>query len=202
MASPTSTFDLVERFKNGDNGAFSTLFQLYHHRLAVSVYYRMSPELRALNELDDILQEVFLNAARSMDQFTYRSAGSFMAWLLRIADHVIVDSARFQNRQKRRAQEMLRFRSASNPTGPDPVDSNTPSRLFAQQEAIQLLLGKLDALPPDYRQVILLSKFDGLTTLEIATKMGKSRKTVALLLHRAVKKFHELEFERQTDARR
>ena len=199
MASPTSTFDLVERFKNGDSRAFSQLFQLHHHRLAVSVYYRMSPELRALNEVDDILQEVFLNAARSMDQFTYRSPGSFMGWLLRIADHVIVDSARHQHRQKRHAQEMLPFRSASSPAGPEPVDSNTPSRLMALEEAFQSLLKRLDALPPDYRQVILLSKFERLTTLEVAAQMGKSRETVALLLHRAVKRFRELESERHPD---
>lgn len=202
MASPTSTFDLVERFKNGDNGAFSQLFQLYHRRLAVSVYFRMSPELRALHEVDDILQEVFLRASRDMDQFTYQSPGSFMAWLLCIADRVVVDSARYQNREKRRAEEMLRFRSESNPTGPDPVDSNTPSRLFAQEEALQLLLKKLDALPTDYRQVILLSKFDGLTTQEVAAQMGKSRETVALLLHRAVKRFRELEMGRPPDERK
>jgi len=199
MASPTFTFDLVRRFKNGDNGAFSALFQLYHRRLAVSVYYRMSPELRALNEVDDVLQEVFLIACRDMDKFVYRTPGSFMAWLLHIADHVIVDAARFQSRQKRHAEEMLRFRSESNPAGPDPVDSNTPSRLFAQAEAMQLLLKKLDALPADYRQVILLSKFEGLTTQEVAGQMSKSRETVALLLHRAVKRFRELESERQSD---
>ena len=199
MASPTSTFDLVQRFKNGDNGAFSALFELYHRRLAVSVYYRMSPELRALNEVDDVLQEVFLKASRDMDKFVYRTPGSFMAWLLHIADHVIVDAARFQNRQKRRAEEMLRFRSESNPAGPEPVDSNTPSRLFAQEEAMRLLLTKLDALPADYRQVVLLSKFGGLTTQEVAEQMGKSREAVALLLHRAVKKFRELEAEHQPD---
>ena len=193
MASPTSTYDLVRRFQNGDNGAFSQLFQLYHRRLAVSVYFRMSPDLRVLHEVDDILQEVFLRASRDMDQFTYRSPGSFMAWLLRIADRVVVDSARYQNRDKRRAEEMLRFRSESNPTGPDPVDPNTPSRLFAQEEALQLLLKRLDALPADYRQAILLSKFEGLTTQEVSEQMGKSRETVALLLHRGVKKFRELE---------
>ena len=195
MVSPTSTFDLVQRFKNGDDRAFSALFHLYQHRLAVSVYYRMSPELRALHEVDDILQEVFLIASRDMDKFVCRSPGSFMAWLLHIADHVVVDAARFQSRQKRRAEEMLRFRSETNPTGPDPVDSNTPSRLFAQEEAMQILLRKLDALPTDYRQVILLSKFEGLTTQEVASQLGKSRENVALLLHRAVKRFRELELE-------
>ncbi|HTZ31779.1 MAG TPA: RNA polymerase sigma factor [Methylomirabilota bacterium] len=198
MASPTSTFELVERFKNGDKGAFSQLFRLYHHRLAVSVYYRMSAELHAIHEVDDVLQEIFLRASRDMDRFTYRSPGSLMAWLLCIADRVIVDSARHEKREKRRAEEMVRLRSDSNPTGPEPADSNTPSRLFAREEAFQVLLKKLDALPGDYRQVILLSKFEGMTTQEVAERMGKSRESVALLLHRAIKRFREVASGRES----
>jgi len=193
MESQTSTYDLVERFKRGDTGAFSLVFQKYHRRLAVLVYYKMSPELRGAMEVEDVLQEVFLAAARDIQQFTYQSPGSLMAWLSRIANHVIVDAARYQNRGKRRAEELLRFRSKSNPTGPEPVDSETPSRLFAREEALQILLKKLDALPAEYREMIVLAKFEGLTTGEISERLGKSRESVALLLHRALKRFRELE---------
>lgn len=157
------------------------------------VHYKMSPELRSVAEVDDILQEVFLAASRDMNQFTYQSPGSLMAWLSRIADHVIVDAARYQNREKRRAEEFLRFRSKSNPEGPEPVDSETPSRLFAREEGVQILLRKLDELPGEYREMILLAKFEGLTTKEISERVGKSRESVALLLHRALKRFRELE---------
>src|SRR2546427_8429248 len=109
MDGQTSTYDLVERFKRGDTEAFSLVFQKYQRRLAVLVYYKMSTELRGAMEVDDILQEVFLAAARDMKQFTYQSPGSLMGWLSRIADHVIVDAARYQNREKRRAEEMLRL---------------------------------------------------------------------------------------------
>lgn len=115
-----------------------------------------------------------------------------MRWLSRIADHVIVDAARYQKRDKRRAEELLRFRSESNPTGPEPQDSETPSRLFAREEALQNLLKKLDALPAEYREMIVLAKFEGLTTKEISERAGKSRESVALLLHRALKRFREM----------
>jgi RNA polymerase sigma-70 factor, ECF subfamily len=193
MDGQTSTYDLVERFKRGDTGAFSLVFQKYRRRLAVLVHYKMSAELRGRMEADDILQEVFLAAAQDMKQFTYQSPGSLMAWLSRIADHVIVDAARYQNRGKRRAEEMLRFRSESNPTGPEPVDSETPSRLFAREETMQILLKRLDALPAEYREMIVLAKFEGLTTKEISERVGKPRDSVALLLHRALKRFRELE---------
>jgi len=193
MDLQTSTCDLVERFKRGEQGAFSLLFGKYRRRLAVLVYYKMSEELRGRMEVDDILQEVFLAAAQGLGRFTYQSPGSFMAWLSRIADHVIVDAARHENRQKRRAEEMLSFKSESNPHGAEPVDFRTPSRVFAQQESVQALLRKLDALSPEYREVILLAKFEGLTTAEIAERLAKSRENVALLLHRALKQFREIE---------
>ena len=189
----TSTYDLVERFKRGDTEAFSLVFQKYQRRLATLVYYKMSLELRSRMEVDDVLQEVFLAASRDMNHFTYQSPGSLMAWLSRIANHVIVDAARYQNRDKRRAEEMVRFRSESNPGGPEPVDSETPSRLFARGEHEQMLLKKLDALTAEYREIILLAKFEGLTTKEISERVGKSRESVALLLHRALKRFLELE---------
>jgi RNA polymerase sigma-70 factor (ECF subfamily) len=193
MDGQTSTYDLVERFKRGDTEAFSMVFGKYQRRLAVLVHYKMSAGLHGAMEVDDVLQEVFLAAARDMKQFTYQSPGSLMAWLSRIADHAIVDAARYQNREKRRAEDMLRFRSESNPAGPEPVDSETPSRLFAREEKMQMLLKKLDALPAEYREMIVLAKFEGLTTKEISERVGKSRESVAVLLHRALKRFRELE---------
>ena len=193
----TSTFGLLERFKNGDQEAFAQLFQKYRARLAVLIYYKLSDKLRQRVEVDDILQEVFFTASNEIGKFTYRSPCSFLAWLTRLADHIIIDTARFESRQKRHAAEMLRFRSESNPLGPDPADSKTPSRLYAAQEAIEKLVQKLDALTEDYRQVILLAKLEGLTTQEVAEQMGKSREAVALLLHRALQRFRQLDQQEQ-----
>jgi RNA polymerase sigma-70 factor (ECF subfamily) len=193
MDSRTSTFGLVERFKNGETQAFSLIFSKYRRRLAVLVHYKMSAELRAAVEVDDILQEVFLKAAQDMGNFTYQSPGSLMAWLSRISEHVIVDAVRHEHRTKRHAEEMLRFRSESNPAGPEPVNRETPSQVFLRAESIEILLKKLDALPTEYREMILLAKFEGLTTKEISERAKKSRESVALTLHRALKRFRELE---------
>ncbi len=189
----TSSHDLIERIKAGDQEAFAALFNKYRRRLAVLIHFRLSPELRSFAEVDDILQEAWLRAFRDFAQFTYRSPGSFMSWLARISDHAMADVARSQGRQKRHAVEMLRFRSASNPAGPEPLDSKTPSRLLAQEESLRRLLDKLNALPEDYRQAILLMKVEGLSTPEAAERLGKSKEATALLLHRAVKRFRALE---------
>ncbi len=188
MQGATSTFDLVERVKRGDREAFSPLFEKYRSRLAVLIFFKTSPELRASVEIDDLLQETFLRAFRDVGQFTYQFPGSFMSWLSRIADHVVHDQARYFGRQQRRAAEMVPFRSESHPEGVEPADSRTPSRLLRNDEELRLLFQRLDALPEDYRRVILLAKFEELSSEEIARALGKSREAVALLLHRGLKR--------------
>jgi RNA polymerase sigma factor (sigma-70 family) len=79
------------------------------------------------------------------------------------------------------------------------VDSKTPSRLLSQDEAFTSLLRDLDALPDDYREVILLIKVEGLSTQEAAERMGKSREAIALLLHRAIQRLRK-DRQRKGDA--
>ncbi len=191
METPTSTFTLLEQARAGNRQALSRTFEKYQKRLAVLVYFKMSSETRAFSEVEDVVQDVFLRAFRDLDRFQYQSPGSFLRWLSAIADHVILDRLRYQNRE-RRAGENVAFRSPSNPAGPEPRDTQTPSRLFAQQEAVERLLDRLGALPEDYRQAILMARIEGLSTAEMAERLGKSREAVALLVYRAVKRFRAI----------
>jgi RNA polymerase sigma-70 factor (ECF subfamily) len=191
MGSPTSTFTLLEKAKAGDEEALSRAFEKCRRRLAVLVHFKLSPHTREFSEVEDVVQETCLRAFRDLDGFTYQSPGSFLRWLSAIADHVIVDRVRYAGRA-RRAGEEVPFRSPSNPLGPEPADTKTPSRLFAQKEAVERLLDRLGALPEDYRQAIVMAKIEGLSTAEMAERLGKSREAVALLVYRAVKRFRAL----------
>ena len=179
----TSSYDLIDRFRQGDREAFTPLFDKHRRRLAVLVHYKLSERLRGSMEVDDIVQETFLAAARDLDSFQYRGPGSFMKWLAAIAGHLIIDEARYYGRARRSADF----------TVSEPVDSNTPSRIFAQSERVRRLLARLNQLPEDYRQVILLAKVEGCSTVEIADKMGRSREAVSLMLHRALKRLREMD---------
>lgn len=193
MEPVTSTYDLLDRFGKGDASAFGLLFERHQKRLAVLIHYKLSPELRRLTEVEDVLQETFFKAFRDLKQFQYEKPGSFLGWLAAIADHVIADTARFHGRQKRRAAEVVRFRSAGTPDGFEPADSETPSRLLAEKESLRALIEKLDQLPDEYRQVILLAKVEGISNAEIATRLGRTKEATALLLHRAIKRFRGLQ---------
>jgi RNA polymerase sigma-70 factor (ECF subfamily) len=144
-------------------------------------------------EVDDLVQETLIRAYKELDGFVYRSPGSFFRWLACIADHVVVDAARFEGRRKRRAQANVPLRSPSNPNGPEPVDTRTPSRIYAGREKLDRLLEVLDALPENYRQAIMMAKVEGLSTSEMAEKLGKTREATALLLHRALKQIRSIQ---------
>ena len=194
MQSPTTTFLLLEQAKAGDSLALSRAFERTRRRLAVLVHCKLSPRTTNFADVEDIVQETCLRAFRDIHSFTYQSPGAFMRWLSTIADHVIVDHVRHQNRARRAspAGADVPFRSASNPHGPDPATYTTPSRLFSQQQAVDTLLARLDALPDDARQLILMAKIEGLSTAEIAVHLGKSREAVAVLLFRAIQRFRAL----------
>ena len=191
MLSPTSTFDLLEQARSGNQQALSRAFEKYRRRLAVLVHFKLGSSAREFADAEDVVQETCLRAFRDIGNFSYQSPGSFFRWLSAIADHVIIDQVRYQNRECRAGEE-LRFRSETNPQGPEPADTKTPSRLLAQREAVQRLLDRLDGLPEDYRQAILMAKIERLSTAEMAERLGKSREAVALLVYRAVKRFREL----------
>ncbi len=188
----TTSCGLVQRAQAGDEAAFARLFARYSRRLTILLHYKIGPDLRAACEPEDLLQEVFLRAFRDIQGFSYDSPGSFLRWLGSIADHVVIDAARRLGRQRRAAAETVRFRSPSNPGGPEPADTRTPSRIFARKETIALLLKRLDALPEDDRQAILLAKIEGLRPADIAARLGRTPQAAAVLLHRALKRFRAL----------
>lgn len=188
----TSTFDLIRRIEAGDQEAFSPLFLRYRRRLSVIVYYKLGPGLSPFVSVRDILQDTCLRAFRDFRQFRYSGPGSFLRWLSRIADHVVVDQARYANRDKRRHGAQLRFKSEGNPNGPEPVDSRSPDRDLDEREGIRELVRDLDRLPEDYRRVLVLVKIHGLSIAEVAEQIGRSPNAVSILLSRAVGRFREL----------
>ena len=195
--SPTSTFTLLEQARAGDREALSRAFEKYQRRLAILIYYRLGAGARQFGEAEDMVQETCLRAFRDLDRFTWQSPDSFFRWLSSIAGHVIIDRARYHGRERRAGGEVP-FRSESNPGGPEPADMCTPSRLFAQKQTIERLVSRLDALPDDYREALVLAKIEGLATAEIAERMGKSREAVALLVYRALKRLRALSGEKGT----
>jgi hypothetical protein len=71
MEQQTSTYDLLARIEQGDEYAFTALFEKYQKRLALLIHYKLGHEMRRLADVEDVLQETFLEAFRDIKRFRY-----------------------------------------------------------------------------------------------------------------------------------
>ena len=108
---------------------------------------------------DDLTQEVFLRAWQARDR--YREEGNARAYLLRIADRLVIDRARKSGRELNLNEENWK---QIEPTG----DTPQPYQAVAKAEAARELTAALDRLSPAQRRVLLLRYYGQLTFAEIA----------------------------------
>jgi RNA polymerase sigma-70 factor (ECF subfamily) len=155
----------------GDDDARERLYM--RHAGCVMAYFLRSGFHRS--DADDLLQETFLHAFRSLGTFD-GDRGSFRAWVGTIARN----AARKQWSRRREteryvpelAEEML-------PAEGDPADSPEAG------EEMDLLRSGIRALPGELRRALELRYVEGLTTRAIATAMGMPEATVRLRLTEA-----------------
>ena len=122
--------------------------------------------------LEDATQDVFLVAARRLDEFEGRS--SIRTWLFGIAMRVVRTHRRTSWRHQRRINALAAANSGS-PDG-DPM---------AQGDAQRLLLALLDQLDDDKRAVYVLAELEGMTAVEIAEGLGANVNTIYTRLRAA-----------------
>jgi RNA polymerase sigma-70 factor (ECF subfamily) len=153
--------------------------------------------LRQRVDASDLVQQTLLDAVARRDQFRGHSEAELLAWLRAILSNNLVDAIRHYGRAKRdnarnvsldeeisqsfRKIDALVTRSAS-----------TPSMKAATNEQLLRLPDALDALADAQREAIMLHHLQGLKLSETAKAMDRSEAAVGGLLHRGLKRLHEL----------
>ena len=177
MSSEESTRTLAGRARAGDRVAFERLVERYRVELEALVSARLGAGLRRKVEIEDVIQETLVKAFQSIQTFEWRGEGSFLKWLDGIARHLILYWAR------------RHARDASMPAHLDlPTGDDSPLTGLRRAERLDRLEDALRRLSPDHREVILLSRIQGLSTVEIGRRMHRSTKAVHQLLWRALQK--------------
>lgn len=183
---------LVMLAQDGDKAALDQLCKTYNDRILRIIRMRMGPELRSKLQSMDLVQDAFISAIRGLDNFTYKNEGDFMRWVSKIAENRIrdnIDNLHAKKRDIRKETPLNNNRSDTQDsyigmTGP--VDTTTPSIIMSKREDLNKLEKAMDKLKPEYREVITLTKIEGLTYKEAAEKLGKGPDAVRMLLSRAM----------------
>jgi RNA polymerase sigma-70 factor (ECF subfamily) len=186
------TQELVTLAKEGDKSALNHLYRVYAERVRWMIRLRMSKELRSKLESMDLVQETLIHALNGLDDFTYKNEGDFVRWLSKIAENELRGSLKKLHADKRDIRKEIRLDNCEPTTGgglagaPGPVDLTTPSAIMSRREELDKLEKAIDKLRPEYREVIVLAKIEGLSYREISERLGKSDDAVRKLVSRAI----------------
>jgi RNA polymerase sigma-70 factor, ECF subfamily len=191
MNPVVSDDELVERAVVGDHAALESLLISYHGPLLTHISRLIPAKVRASVCPDDVLQQTYLNAFRSISRYEPHGGGAFYGWLRVIAERQLMDACR------KRDREQLSQKPAHSPAG---VGDNSSLRgllsLVAGDEPVpgqQVMLEEMQAefqvalarMPENYRQVLILRYLDDLPLEEVAEKLSISEGAVRGLCHRA-----------------
>jgi RNA polymerase sigma-70 factor (ECF subfamily) len=181
----------------GDKGALTELLCQYDPLLRERLRGRVGRRFRLSFEEDDVYQVTYLEAFLRIGTFRPVSDGSFLAWLLRIAENNIRDAVKALERDRRPPPN----RRVSNIIGDESYEclfatlagsQTTPSQGASRNEAKALLEAALAQLPPDYQKVVRLCDLQGMSGPEAAKEIGRSAGAVHMLKARAHERLAEI----------
>ena len=168
---------LVELSLDGDEEAFGILVRRYQRRLTAFLG-QLVGDLELARELS---QEAFVRAWSALERFDPRYR--FSTWLFRIAHNLGIDQLR-----RRRLQTVSLYRTDSEGDEVEVVvpDADKDPLGHLENHALASELRQvIDGLRPEYRELILLRHFAGLSYQEIAEFKGMPLGTVKNKLFRA-----------------
>ncbi len=167
--SPEPDEELIRRVRAGALAVFSVLVR----RHAGRVYRAVRSILREDPDVDDAVQQTFLQAFVGLGRF--EGASSFSTWLTRIA----MNEATMRLRRRWFVVDAASLDAGASSPAPG------PEREAAAREALLLVRGAVNRLPPRHREVFRLRYVEGLSTTRAAARLGITESAVKIRLHRA-----------------
>lgn len=180
---------LIEKAKKGDRKAFESLVKLHEK----NVYNLALKLMKNREDALDTAQEAFLKAWISIG--TFRGESKFSAWLYRLTYNTCLDAIK-----KAKRGEIISLTAEDEDETVQDVKDNkpTPEEHVEKQELRKEVREAVNSLPEEYRQILIMREFTGLSYAEIAEATGLSDGTVKSRISRARAKLGEILIKRGT----
>jgi RNA polymerase sigma-70 factor, ECF subfamily len=183
--------------RTGGESAVGSLLETYRNYLRLLARVEIGRRLQGKVDASDLVQETFLEAHRNFDRFRGADEPQFAFWLRQILAAKVANLVRHyfgtQGRDARLEEELAaEVDNSSRLLGQELAASITsPSLRAARREEAVLLADALDALPTDYREVIILRHLEGLTFPEVARRMERTQDSVEKLWLRGLARLRQ-----------
>ncbi len=184
--------DEVDRARRGDDQALAALLG----RCAAPVRAALAADLprrhAAVLDVDDVLQQTFVDAFRDVGRFRGRDEATFRAWVQSIARRTLVDVVRHLDAE-RRGGGRRRLSLSPSPSRERScldlverlVTRSSVSRPSIRREATAAMEEALANLPEEYRAVVEGYDLAGRPMDDVARTIGRSRGAAYMLRQRA-----------------
>jgi RNA polymerase sigma-70 factor, ECF subfamily len=192
--------ELLSRLKQGDREALAELFSRHRDRLARGIRFRLDPRLGRRLDVEDILQEVYLNSAQRIGSFTGDCEQSFFIWLRLVAGQTLIDHyRRHLGAQVRDAGREVPVQGGGYPHSTSTslaaqlaADCSTPSQAAIRAEMSTQLEQAIASMDPIDREVVALRHFEELTNGEVAEVLGIQQKAASIRYVRALGRLKQI----------
>jgi RNA polymerase sigma-70 factor (ECF subfamily) len=148
--------------------------------------------LRSKVDIEDLLQEIWLEIHRKIALFRGSSEREFLTWARRLIGSILANQVRHYLGTKSRDLRLERalvdeLDHSSRALNEGLIASqSSPSQQAVRREQAVLLADALHDLPDDYREVIILRQLEGLTFPDVARRMGRTEDSVKNVWLRAL----------------
>ncbi len=168
------------RVKEGDISAMAGLFERYHGR----VYHFFCKLSMDQGASEDLTQQAFYRMIRYKSSFNQKE-GSFKSWMYKIARNIHFDWL-----QKKKKEGKLESLAESQQA----LSARQAHEAEIERKSLHEALQKLK---PEQRELILLSRFEGLQYREISRINGKSVMAIKVQIHRAIRQLKDFYFNKE-----
>ena len=163
-----SDSELVSLYINGDEEAFKELLLRHKNRVFTTINLIVKDRYLA----EDLLQETFIKAIKTIKSGRYNDEGKFLPWILRIGHNLAIDTFR---RAKR--YPMVLMEDGSNVFDTLEFAVSPVEDRQITQESVNKLKRHIQELPESQKQVLIMRSYLDMSFKEIADATGVSINT-------------------------
>ena len=157
---------------------FEALYKAHLRDVYSYSYYRVGNH----HDAEDLTEQAFLQAYRHFERARRESNGRPMRpWLIRIAHNLASNYYRDRSRRPETNIEAVE----------PPAHPHSTERVVEGREELRLVMRKLDGLPEDRREALIMRFALDMSNREIARALGRTDGATKVLIHRALKQLEE-----------
>ena len=171
---------LLLKLRQRDPDAFAKVYDLYVDPIYRFIYFKVPRR----QDAEDLTSEAFLKVWQYLTE-TEETVRNLRALIYRCAQNLVVDFYRSKTREELMEEEGQLAKVE------DARQQNFLAQLDAKT-AIESLEPVLRRIKDEYREVLMLRYIEELSISEIADILEKSKGSVRVLIHRAIKVVREL----------